>query len=379
VIERYEQPDIRDIFDQFGRFDWWRSVETVWLAQASTVAAEFAAKVPWLHPLVVEGREAHTRHEFTAFLEVWVEEGRRFADEHPDEAVGQAEFEQWLHFGLTSSDVIDTALAMQINHGTEVLDQLAHRLGQHLMVVVEDLGDEEQLGRTHGQAALPRPAAHPLLVFGGMLARQRDRLTAAVVPGKLQGPVGTHEGFTRAQELDALHQLGVEADTHCTQIVPRDHLVAWAHAVSGLVTLCEAIADHYWFLAQSGIGEVTVGEAAPSSSMPHKRNPAVAENVRGLGRLARALAGTIDEGMVQRGDRDLAHSSVERVAIPDLAHLAATALERTARIVALWKFNPLRMKGNLDRGVVAGANSALHVQAKVRAGSSREDAMRESA
>jgi adenylosuccinate lyase len=129
-------------------------------------------------------------------------------------------------------------------------------------------------------------------------------------------------------------------------------------------------------LAQSEVGEVEVTNGAGSSAMPHKRgNPHAAENIRGLGRMARAMLAPLAEGMVQRGDRDLAHSSVERVLLPDLAHLAATALKRTIAITQDYQYAPERIRANLATALHARVDSALAVSQQVEAGTTRHDAI----
>lgn len=369
MIPRYCHPDMNWIWTESARLDHWRQVELAWLRQMSPNGYDQVKDVPTPSASAVAFHEAETRHEFTAFLAAWQDQW--------DEDTPNAR--QWVHFGLTSSDVIDTATAMQLTQSNSILIRLVRELRKALNERYTELYQLEQVGRTHGQWAQPRSAANPIQNLGMMLHRQEIRLRIAgddLPVGDFSGPTGGRQNLSGASVGLALRDLGLIRELASTQILPRDSWVHWAHIAANTVTVCEAIADHYWFLAQSEVGEVTVGQPSPSSAMPHKRNPALAENVRGLGRMARHYASMLDESIVQRGDRDLAHSSVERIALPDLCHLAATALERTTTIVQTYEYDTEQVEAWLRGAEMTGdARSHERVTKNVLAGMSREEAM----
>lgn len=370
---RYEHPPIRTIWNRAQQLLLWYRVECAWMDQLNVkgraqVELEFPAEAFDVNEHA-EYERRH-RHEFVAFLCQWT-------DKLPKDA---QEARRWLHYGLTSSDVIDTATAIQLRYTNQTLDGLINGLKEALFSAAERVAGLEQVGRTHGQWAEPRSAQTPLRALDTALRRQQHRLDGAahdLLLADFSGPTGGRDGLDDSAVRNALNQLGLRRAPGSTQIVPRDSLAHWGHAVAGLTTICAAIADHYWMLAQSGIGEVRVAGGSPSSAMPHKNNPHDAENVIGLARLARGLASTLDESIVQRGDRDLAHSSVERVAVPDLAHLAATALTRTARLVQEWRYEEIAVRDNLNEAVANGARSSQAVRAMVQRGSTRDQAHEE--
>lgn len=370
---RYENSYLRLVWDRQEQLLMWYRVERAWLQQ---IDKEAWHQSELLYPVQAFGVAEHAeyeqrfRHEFVAFLNMWT-------DKLPKDSTAAR---RWLHYGLTSSDVIDTATALQLHHTNGHLDGLIAGLRAVLFDAAERVQNLEQVGRTHGQWAEPRSAANPLYVLRTMLGRQRRRFANAaddLLWVDFSGPTGGRDGLDPDHVRAALDELGLQRALASTQVVPRDSLAHWGHAVAGLATICAAIADHYWMLAQSGIGEVRVAGGSPSSAMPHKNNPHLAENVVGLARLARGLASTLDDGMVQRGDRDLAHSSVERVAVPDLAHLAATTLERTTAIVQEWRYVPEAVNKSHYAGVLDGAASSREVRAAIRDGASREDAIKQ--
>jgi adenylosuccinate lyase len=209
--------------------------------------------------------------------------------------------------------------------------------------------------------------------------RQLQRMSLALPDATevdFSGPTGGREGLDRGQVARALESLGLRRTIASTQIVPRDSWVHWFHTAAGFAGICEAIAEQYWLWAQSEISEVEVVNGAGSSAMPHKRgNPHRAENVMGLARLVRGMLAPMAESVVQRGDRDLAHNSVERVLLPDMAHLVATMLQRTVEIVSDYQIAPEYIEGNLVAALDAGIDSAIRTASLVREGYSRQDAI----
>lgn len=379
MITRYEDPHVSAIWSRQHQIDLWREVELAWLREISPEGYRYAARVGAPTANFVADREKQVHHEFVAFLDCWAGEFPHWDAERHQDAEGQREAMRWVHYGLTSSDVIDAAMAMQLVASNLLLLEALSGLKAALAMVTVDLPlGIEQVGRTHGQWAQPRGIETPLLVLHSTVDRQRIRLQTCdsdLSMADLSGPTGGRALDGRAVER-TLHSLNLTRVPASTQVVPRDSLVHWAHVIANTTTTCEAIADHYWFLAQSDVGEVRPRTAvAGSSSMPHKRNPALAENVRGLARLARGLASTLDESIVQRGDRDLAHSSVERVAVPDLLHLACTAIRRTVQVIHTYRYDLPHIAENLGYAEDFDVRSAEEVNERIRQGMSRADAM----
>jgi adenylosuccinate lyase len=331
MIERYEDPAVAEWFSPGATYAVWAMVEMCCLEvggyatpdpdQIFGQAKGLASDAFTQH---VRDRERETRHEFVAFLQVL---RQALTD------LGYEQAHEHLHEGLTSSDVQDTTLALQTMCASAHVLLKVGALANALSGLISRTKTITQIGRTHGQYAVPRPFAHRWDVSRGMLDRQAVRLRTALAGisiGKLSGPVGT-DPIKHAQAV--FGELGLSS-APSTQIVPRDGLAHWAHVLAGLTTICEDIALQVRLLSQSDIDEVYEGQQVGSSAMPHKRhNPAMSENICGLARMARSRANELELGVVQWGDRDLAHSSVERVSIPDLLHLVCTALTRTADLV----------------------------------------------
>lgn len=338
--QRYEDPVMRETWSRGAQVDHWLKVELAWLKHCAPDAHQELAETVHVErirvdPFAMARRENETGHEFVAFLD------------ELELHLPTRESRRWVHFGLTSSDVIDAAQALlMLRANTRIKRRLAPTL-DHLDRVADEMMRVSQTGRTHGQHSTPRPAGIPLAALRETGMRILDRLEDAdsyLAEADFSGPAGAREFVHEEAVTAALEELGLVRAFASTQIVARDGIALWAHQLAQLVTWCESLAEHYWLLAQTEVNEVAPGGVG-SSAMPHKNNPAVAENLMGLGRMARAIAPTVLEGLVQRGDRDLAHSSVERTVLPDLCHLAMTALVRVRQILE-WEFDTEQMEAN---------------------------------
>jgi adenylosuccinate lyase len=328
MIERYEDERMREIWSP-GESLWrWMRVEAANYHRIGK--PELARALTDIGPPELERvreLERTTRHDVVAFLYALDERVQRCPVEQTCE-----QLRRWLHFGLTSSDVVDSAQSLALRDANGRLLALTEDLEAAFIARIDGLGKRTTIGRTHGQYAAPMPIDHRWHVLYGMVARARTALRDHPKWewwGKMSGPVGTN----RETEVHyrGLNELGLSA-IRSTQILPRDQMIEWAGNVVRLTDACEAIATQVWLLAQEPVGEVQEGRpnrAVGSSAMPHKRNPVVSENIRGLCRLARMNAQVLQSCLTQWGEHDLAHSSVERVALPDLCHLAATILHRT--------------------------------------------------
>lgn len=352
MIGRYENQSVRQICCDSARYARWVRVELAALVAQREEAPAALLEQCCPPALQVRRYERENGHEVLAFLQAW---DREIVKRHPD---GQmAKWAGKIHQRLTSSDVADTAQSLELVAILDLVDEYAGQLQSALLGLAAE--DYPQVGRTHGQWAVVRMFGSPWRVHQGVVGRMRGRIEAArasVQLAKFAGPVGT-SGLPREVARAAASALGLWL-VSSTQIIPRDGLSTWAHVLADLVTECEAIATQVWLLAQSEVGEVREGGVVVgSSAMPHKRNPVRSENIRGLARMARTRAAELQLGLVQFGDHDLAHSSVERVAIPDLAHLTCTALVRTIELLADLQIYPDRMADHVHEAHVAGADS----------------------
>jgi adenylosuccinate lyase len=294
------------------------------------------------------------------------------------EAVGSEG--RWLHFGLTSSDVVDTGLALQCRRAglaivaavDELIDLLARRAREHAGTAM--------MGRTHSVHAEPITFGLKLAGWAFELDRDRARLRTAIdgiATGKISGPVGTYSQLGPEIEAEALAALGLQVDPVSTQIVQRDRHAAYLAAIAITGGSIERFATEVRNLQHTEIGELQepfrAGQKG-SSAMPHKRNPILSERVAGLARLLRgyALAGFEDQALWH--ERDISHSSVERIALPGATTLLHYMLVRFGSLVDGLVVRPDRMRENIERGLGLHASSRL-LSALVEEGRrSREDA-----
>jgi adenylosuccinate lyase len=315
----------------------------------------------------VAAYEAVTEHDVIAFLSAWAD------NTSPREAAA------YVHFGMTSSDLLDTALALQL---TEASDLLIARASE-LVAVLREHGLAHsgtlRVGRTHGVHAEPDIWGHRVADFAFAVARCRDRLVRAreaVAVGKLSGPVGTYSNIDPAIEATVLAGLGLRPADVATQVVFRDGIAEWVSVLALLATTCDAIALEVRHGQRTEVRELAEPFAAGqkgSSAMPHKKNPIRSERICGLARVVRAYVTPVTEGMVLWHERDISHSSVERVALPDAAIATDYLLHLTTGLVTGLVVDTARMRANLDLtgGLIYTSGVLL---ALVAAGMSREDA-----
>jgi adenylosuccinate lyase len=356
MIERYQDSVMSQIWSRQSELERWHRVEVEWMREViGDGPANLLFDIGAPEVGQAAAAELSTKHDVVAFLQALDLRIRESADwwlnttGEPEDAVGpHVVVRQWLHYGLTSSDVADTSLGIALKQATVRLNELANQTLEGL----ESLFDSPQpsvVARTHGQYAIRMDARHRWGVLYGMLSRAIARCSGAesgIAIGKLSGPVG--EGVTLpgpevpgyVPEHRALRRLGLNT-VGSTQLVPRDGLVFWAQCWANAATVCEAIVTQIWLLTQQDVGEI-VERPGPdqvgSSAMPHKSNPIRSENIRGLARLARVQVQVLQDSMVQWGEHDLSHSSVERVALPDLCHLVAAILSRTSALLGSIEF-----------------------------------------
>jgi adenylosuccinate lyase len=298
------------------------------------------ARVPG--PVEVRTEEHTTRHDVVAFLNCW----RRGMDE-----VGH----EWVHRGLTSSDVVDTANAMRMAKAAEhvrwSLDALSITLARHALAHRSTL----RVGRTHGQTAELTTWGFRVagLAFAVERASQRlGFLGPNWTVGKLSGPVGDNKHLTLADEENALQRLNLATATAPTQVVMRDGYADFVFCLSQAASVIGALAMEIRLSARSDTGEVAEGFAdgqKGSSAMPHKRNPITAEKLSGLSRLVRAQVGPVQEGIELHHERDISHSSVERVALQTAAVLTEHMAREANAMMTNLVVNTDRMWTNVTR------------------------------
>jgi adenylosuccinate lyase len=373
VIDRYTLPEMGRVWSQAHKYELWCRVEIAVLeaqASAGTVPADAVAPVraaPPPSPAAVAAVEAVTDHDVIAFLTAWA-----------DNTVPRAAA-AWVHFGMTSSDLLDTALALQLVEATDVL--IARATGLVAALREHALAHQHTLraGRTHGIHAEPDVWGHRVADFAFAAARCRDRLRRAreaVAVGKLSGPVGTYSNLDPAIEAQVMAGLGLRPADVATQVVFRDGIAEWVSALAMLATTCEAIALEVRHGQRTEVAELAEPFASGqkgSSAMPHKRNPIRSERICGLARVVRGYVTPVMEGMVLWHERDISHSSVERVALPDAAIATDYLVHLTTGVVDGLTVNAARMRANLEStgGLIYTSSVLLEL---VRAGMPREDA-----
>jgi adenylosuccinate lyase len=287
---------------------------------------------------------------------------------------------RYLHLGLTSSDVLDTALALQLRSAGQLLIRDCARLVSVLVARARAEADTVMMGRTHSVHAEPTTFGLKLAGWAFEIDRGRRRLAVAVdeiATGKISGPVGTYSHLGPDIEAEVLAALDLTPDPVSTQVVQRDRHAALLAAIAILGGSLERIATEIRNLQHTEIGELMepfkAGQKG-SSAMPHKRNPILSERIAGLARLLRGYAHTAFEDQPLWHERDISHSSAERVILPDATIVLDYMLQRTAGLIEGLVVRPDRMRENIERGLGLHASSRVLVALVERAGLSREDA-----
>ena len=373
MIPRYSRPEMAKVWSEESRFASWLEVElaaTEALARRGTVPPEALRAIrerARVDVRRIEEIEREVEHDVIAFVSAVAEtvgpEGR------------------WLHYGLTSSDVVDTALSMRVRDAcTLVLSDLGA-----LRSVLRERAHEHKatpiVGRTHGVHAEPTTFGLKLALWYDQLGRDRERIERAresISVGKLSGAVGTFSHLPPAVEEEVCSRLGLSAAPVSSQIVPRDRHAEVLTALAICAGSLETFATEVRALQKTEVRELEEPFGARqkgSSAMPHKRNPVGCEQVSGLARVVRANALAALEDMALWHERDISHSSVERVIIPDSFLALDHVLRRFTGIVAGLKVDAARMLRNLDltRGLVFSGQLLLELAAR---GLGREDAYR---
>src|SRR6187397_2364852 len=371
MIARYTHPEMGRIWSDQRRYETWLLVETAAaeaMAAAGIVPPEAARDIGERGAFDIariEEIEQVTQHDVIAFTTAVAEK------------VGPSA--RWLHFGLTSSDVIDTAQALQMREACDLIIRGVEGLMRAVQARAEEHRRTPMIGRTHGVHAEPMTFGLKLALWYAELARDVIRLRRArevIAVGKLSGAVGTFAHLPPAVERDVCRALGLAAAPVASQVIQRDRHAELISVLAIIGSSLEKFALEIRGLQKTEIGEVEepFGKGQKgSSAMPHKRNPIGCEQIVGLARLIRGNATAAFENVALWHERDISHSSVERVILPDSFIALDHMLRRFTRIVAGMVVYPERMLENLarSRGVVFSGTLLLEF---AKRGVSREQA-----
>ena len=369
MIARYTNPEMGRIWSDQRKYETWLQVELAAvdaMARAGIVPADAARELREKAAFDIdriEEIEKVTQHDVIAFTQSVAEHAGASA--------------RWLHFGLTSSDVIDTAQALQMREACDVLLKDLAALLDAVRARADEHRRTPMIGRTHGVHAEPMTFGLKLALWYAELTRDVARLRRArevIAVGKLSGAVGTFAHLPPEIEADVCRTLGLEAAPVASQVIQRDRHAELLSALAIIGSSLEKFALEIRGLQKTEIGEVEEPFAKGqkgSSAMPHKRNPIGCEQIVGMARLLRANAGAALENNALWHERDISHSSVERVILPDSFIALDHMLRRFTRITAGMVVYPDRMRENLERsrGVVFSGTVLLEL---ARRGISRE-------
>jgi adenylosuccinate lyase len=372
VIPRYTPSDFAELWSPARRYAVWLEVEL-----AACEAMEAAGLVPHgtaatlrgknlvLYPARIDEIERTAKHDVIAFLT------------HVEELAGIEA--RWLHRGMTSSDVLDTALAVILRDAADLLMARCDKVLEALARRAREHAKTPMIGRSHGVFAEPVTFGLALAGHHAELARGKTRLQAArreIAVGKIAGAVGTYAHLSPEIERQALSRLGLEPETVATQVVARDRHAAYFASLALLAAGIERLATNVRHWQRSEVGEAeeafTAGQKG-SSAMPHKRNPILSENLCGLARVVRAAVVPALEDVSLWHERDISHSSVERMIGPDATSTLGFMLDRSVGLVDGLVVYPENLKRNLERAAELYFSEAT-LLALVEAGLPRQEA-----
>lgn len=373
MIPRYTRPAMARIWSDENRFRTWLAVEvaaTETLAEAGLVPKDAAKAIKERADFRVERIheiEAEVRHDVIAFTTAVAE------------IVGP--HARWFHYGLTSNDVVDTAQALLIRQSSEVIAQDLHRLAEVLERRAWEFKDTPMIGRTHGIHAEPITFGFKIANWYSEAQRNIARFMAAAEDmrvGKFSGAVGIFAHLTPELEEKICARLGLNAAAVSSQVIQRDRHANYLATLAVIASTLDKIATELRHLQRTEVREAEEffsEKQKGSSAMPHKRNPVTLEQISGLARVVRANAQAGFENVALWHERDISHSSVERVILPDSTTLMDYMLNKTTNILDTMFVYPERMQANLDstRGLIFSGQLLLDL---VEHGMTREDAYR---
>jgi adenylosuccinate lyase len=369
MIDRYTRKELGELWSDHARFEALRRVEVAACEEMEGPSPEDleAIRAATFTVDAVNERERVTDHDTAAFVDVL--------------AASAGEPGRWIHYGLTSSDVVDTALALQIKAAGELIlpgaralvAELAAKAREHVLTLCA--------GRTHGIHAEPTTFGIKLAGFAFEAQRNVERLERAFAQasvGALSGAVGTYSATSPDFERRVVARLGLQLESVSTQVVPRDRHAELVQAIALAGAGLERLATEIRHLARTELGEAREPFAAGqkgSSAMPHKRNPIKSEQITGLARLLRGYAQAAVEDVALWHERDISHSSVERIVLPDATILLDHMQRRMLGVISGLVVDAARMRENLDLTYGALFSQRL-LLSWVGRGSRRDDAYR---
>lgn len=378
MIPRYSPKDMAALFSDEARFGAMLEVELLAAEALSTlgvvpvedakVCRARAPKIDAAFVAKVDEREAITNHDTAAFVDI------------VQDAIGAPEG-AWVHYGLTSSDVVDTALCWQLTKAADLLIEASGELVAVLVRRARELIDVPVVGRTHGMHAEPTTFGAKFALFALAAERDRNRLRAAraaIAVGKLSGAVGTYSNIDPAVEDFVCEALGL-APVPATQVIARDRHAELLWACAAVGATIEHLATEVRHMARSEVGEVEEAFAPGqkgSSAMPHKRNPILSERLCGLARVLRGYLSAGLEDVALWHERDISHSSVERVILPDACQLTLYVLRKAAGLIDGLVIKEERALKNLNEGSLGLVYSQSVLLTLIDHGMTRDEAYR---
>jgi adenylosuccinate lyase len=372
MIPRYAHPRVSEIWSHTSRFDRWLRIEVLAAEAWGDLGVIPTADVDKIRDASyrlerIDEIEQEVGHDVIAFVSAM------------SETLGPEA--RWVHLGLTSSDVLDTAFATQLVDSAGVLLEELDRLAKALERLAQEHRATAQVGRSHGIVAEPITFGFKLAGYVAELQRDRGRLLQArdeVRVGKLTGPVGTHSSVDPRVEEYVCEKLGLRPDAAATQVIARDRHAQFMQALAATAATLERFATEVRHLMRTEVAELREPFAEKqkgSSAMPHKRNPVISERICGLARVIRGHLLAAMENTALWHERDISHSSAERIIFPDACELLGFLLSESTRLVEGLVVDKERMERNLDvgGGLVYSQRALL---ALVEKGMARDEAYR---
>ncbi len=359
MIERYEQKDMTAIWSDERRFRHFLSVELALLEaleEAKIAPPGCASKIAQkavINPQRIAEIEATTHHDIIAFC--------TSITEQVDPAVSK-----WFHFGCTSSDIIDTALSLQLRDAIELILPEFRRATRTLWDKAVQHKKLLTIGRSHGMFAEPMSFGQKFLAAYAEFSRRLRELedfARTELTGQLSGAVGNYTVLSPELERAALAKLGLKAEPVSTQVIPRDRLAKFVSLAALYASALERFEVEIRHLHRSDVGEVVEGflpGQKGSSTMPHKKNPIAAENLSGIARLMRGYLSVAHENVALWHERDISHSSAERLYLPDLCGLWLYSLRRLSRQLSLLHIDEAKVEGRARAAFQSLSSFYLH-------------------
>lgn len=377
MIERYSLPEMAEIFSDESKFRRYLEIELLATAAHSElgvvprdhaqICRDRAPVVDGAFVVEVSERERVTDHDVAAFVDV------------VQQRIGLPAG-AWIHHGLTSSDVVDTAWCSMLRDAANLIDRAIVDFYEALVILANQHRSTAMIGRTHGVHAEPTTFGAKVALWALQVRRDRERLnnaTSRISVCKLSGAVGTYSNIDPQVEKSVGKALGL-TPVPATQVIARDRHAEYLYACASIGTTIETIAIELRHLQRTEVNEVREGFASGqkgSSAMPHKRNPISSETLTGLSRVLRANLQVGLQDVALWHERDISHSSAERIVLPDSSLLAYYVLRRATKLIKNLEVDSVQMKKNLDL-----THGAIYSQpvllALVSSGMSRDDAYR---